>query len=205
MPQITRLVQQRNKNRVNVYLDGKFAFSVTLESALENNLKLEKILSQEEMEKLRGKDFDDKIFSRLTSFAVRRPHSKKEIEIWLHRKGIQNEEKEKFINRLIEIGLINDEEFAKWWADQRVTFRAKPAKMIKMELRAKGVEDEIITRTLEEQEGPTDEERAQRVLTKKYGKIPKAQDMKEKKRIYDFLLRRGFSYETIKKVLAQNL
>ena len=77
--------------------------------------------------------------------------------------------------------------------------------MIKMELRAKGVEDEIITRTLEEQEGPTDEERAQRVLTKKYGKIPKAQDMKEKKRIYDFLLRRGFSYETIKKVLAQNL
>ena len=104
MPQITRLSQQRKNNRVNVYLDGKFGFGVTLESALENHLKVGKELAQSEIETLRGKDFKDKIFAKLLNFASRRPHSQKEISQWFRRKEVPEELHQDLFNRLKNIG-----------------------------------------------------------------------------------------------------
>lgn len=202
MATITRLVQQKNKDRVNVHLDGKFAFGVTLQSALENNLKIGKELSHEEIEALRGKDYLDINFSKLVSFASSRPHSKKEIHLWFRRKHIDENAQKQLFNRLKNVGLVNDEEFAKWWVEQRVHFRSMPQKMLKLELRQKGIKDEIVERVLSERESPSEVELARKVLTKKFRQIPKIKDLKEKRRVYDFLLRRGFGYDAIKKALS---
>ncbi|MEK7521692.1 MAG: regulatory protein RecX [Patescibacteria group bacterium] len=203
MPIVTRLSQQKKNNRVNVYLDGKFAFGVTLESALENHLKVGKELSQGKIETLRGKDFKDKIFAKLLSFASRRPHSQKEISLWFKKKNVPEELYVDLFNRLKNIGLLNDEEFARWWVEQRVHFRSSPKKMLKLELRGKGISDEITEKVLGESETTPDIELARKVLVKRFGKIPELVNLKEKKRVYDFLLRRGFSYDTIKQVLAK--
>lgn len=205
MATITRLTQQKKGNRVNVYLNGKFAFGVTLESALENHLKVGKELSPDEIETLRGKDFKDKVLARLLSFASRRPHSQKEILLWFRKKSVPSELHENLFNRLKNIDLLNDEEFAKWWVEQRVHFRSAPKKMLKLELRAKGISDEIIEKTLDESKALPDVELARKVLIKRYGKIPPLTDLKEKKRVYDFLLRRGFSYSVIKEALSTKL
>ncbi len=201
MPQITRLSQQRKNNRVNVYLDGKFGFGVTLESALENHLKVGKELAQSEIETLRGKDFKDKIFAKLLNFASRRPHSQKEISQWFRRKEVPEELHQDLFNRLKNIGLLNDEEFARWWVEQRVHFKSYPAKMLKMELKGKGISDETIAKALSESDSVPEIDLAKKVLQKKFGSIPDVADIKQKKRVYDFLLRRGFSYDTIKKAL----
>lgn len=203
MSTITRLSQQRKNNRVNVYLDGRFAFGVTLESALENYLKVGQELSQSKIETLRGKDFKDKVFANLINFASRRPHSQREILQWFRRKNIPPELHEDLFNRSKNAILLNDEEFAKWWVEQRVHFRSSPKKMLKLELRQKGISDEIIEKTLGESKALPDVELARKVLLKKYRKIPELSDLKEKKRVYNFLLRRGFSYLTIKEALSE--
>jgi len=203
VPTITRLIQQKKQKRVNVYLDGKFAFGVTLESTLENHLKVGMELSTQKIEELRGKDYTDKIYVRLLSFASRRSHSKKEFEQWFRKKNVDPNIQDPLLARLSKVGLLNEEEFARWWVEQRVTFRSMPPKMLKMELRSKGIKDEIIEQVLQENEAPSEVELARKVLKKRFGKIPQnIRDLKEKKRIYDFLLRRGFSYSVIKDVLA---
>lgn len=204
MPTITRLVQQQKKQRVNVYMDGAFGFAITLESALEHNLTVGKELLQEEIEKLRGDDFEDKVFARLISFVSSRPHSKREIERWFRKKNVEVTLQKTLFNRLNNIGLVNDEEFAKWWVEQRVHFRSSPPKMIRVELRAKGIDDHIIDQVLQLVESPSEQTLAKKVLIKRFGKIPQPVDLKEKKRVYDFLLRRGFSYQVIKEVLTDN-
>lgn len=204
MATITRLSQQKRKNRVNVYLDGKFGFGVTLESALENHLKVGQELSQEKIEQLRGKDYLDINFSKLVNFASRRPRSEKEIKDWFRRKNIDLKAQNDLFNRLNKTGLVNDEEFAKWWVEQRIHFRLKPPKMLKLELRQKGIRQEVIEKVLSETESPSELELARKVILKKFKKIPIPKDPKDKKRVYDFLLRRGFSYNTIKEALAPN-
>lgn len=201
---ITRLTQQKRQNRVNVYLDGKFAFGVTLESALENHLKVGKELTSSEVETLRGKDFKDKVLAKLLNFASRRPHSQKEISLWFRKKNVPPEIYQYLFSKLENIGLLNDEEFARWWVEQRVAFRAMPPRMLKVELQNKGVDREIIEKVLGDVESPTEEELAKKTLLKRFGGIPNVADIRQKKKVYDLMLRRGFSYSVIKKTLAQS-
>ncbi|MBI2590747.1 MAG: RecX family transcriptional regulator [Candidatus Blackburnbacteria bacterium] len=205
MAVIARLTQQKKNNRVNVYLDGKYAFGVTLESALENHLKVGMELSTQKIEELRGKDYQDKIYARLLSFASRRPHSQKEFEQWFRKRKVDPAVHQSLLDKLARIGLLNEEEFARWWVEQRITFRCLPPKMLKMELRGKGIKDDVIERILQEAEAPSEVELARKVLKKRFGKIPQnTRDLKEKKRVYDFLLRRGFSYAVVKEALTDN-
>ena len=80
-------------------------------------------------------------------------------------------------------------------------FKSYPAKMLKMELKGKGISDETIAKALSESDSVPEIDLAKKVLQKKFGSIPDVADIKQKKRVYDFLLRRGFSYYTIKKAL----
>ncbi|MBI4028744.1 MAG: regulatory protein RecX [Candidatus Blackburnbacteria bacterium] len=204
VPTVSRLTQQKNRNRVNVYLDGKYVFGVTLEAALENHLKTGLILTQEKIEQLRGKDYQDKIFAQLVAFGSRRPHSKKEFEQWFRKKNVDPNIQDSLLARLSKVGLLNEEEFARWWVEQRVSFRSMPPKMLKMELHSKGIKDDVIERILQGTEAPSEVELARKVLKKRFGKIPQnTHDLKEKKRVYDFLLRRGFSYTVIREALTQ--
>jgi regulatory protein len=119
---VTRLViQQNNKERVNVYLDGDFAFGLTLDEAI--RLKVGQLLSEEEVTALQAEDLYHKAYQRALDYLARRPRSQKEIERYLSKKEVSESNIERVCERLTELGFLDDLAFASYWIENREAFR----------------------------------------------------------------------------------
>ncbi len=106
------------------------------------------------------------------------------------------------IKKLKQLRQINDKEFAKWWVDQRTTFRPRGKFGLTMELRQKGIDKEIIRKAVEKMdELPLAEKLAQK-KAKSLKNLPREERYQK---LSAYLARRGFSWETIKKVVAKYL
>lgn len=202
MPVITAIKPQRNNKRVNIYLDNKFGFGLDLENFLKLGLKVEQELSEEEIENIVKKSEFQKTSDKLLKFASLRPRSKKEITDWLKRKKVHESLDKELFNRLKRLELIDDIKFAQWWVDQRNEFKPRGKRALEAELRMKGIKKEVIESTLSDLK--VDEEKiAKELLNKKAYKwknLPK-REAREKKG--QFLLRKGFGWEIIEKVLRK--
>lgn len=205
MPIITRLAQQKKDHeRVNLYLDGKFAFGITLESVLQKSLKSGQELSLEQVENLKSDGDYAKILNKVLNFATIRPHSEREIMLWFRRKKIEDENViQKVSDKLRYLNLINDLEFAKWWVEQRSAFRPKPIRVLKLELRQKGISTDTIEEALSCTETQNEVETARRVIAKKLDRYNKMPYEEGKKRLSNFLAMRGFSWDTIKEIINE--
>lgn len=201
MPQITKIKSQRNKKRVNVYLDGKFAFGLPTETLVEVGLVVGQELSEKEAEALIFKNEFQKLLDRAYHFLSFRPRSEKEVKDFLKRKGATEEIWEKIIKKLKKLKYIDDLEFASWWVEQRASFRPKGKMALKMELRQRGISSEIVTQMIEErvEELPLAKMAARKKI-KVYQNLPA---LKFRQKMSSFLSRRGFSWQTIKTVLEE--
>lgn len=134
---------------------------------------------------------------RLFSF---RDRSEKEIRDFLQRKKAQNPDE--IIEQLKEQGLINDERFAKAWVESRRRSKQKGVKALKLELWQKGIDREIIEEvTRVESLESSEEQIAEKALEKKSRIWKNLEPMEFKKKATDFLMRKGFEYETAKRVI----
>ena len=203
MPTITRIQQQKDANRANIYLDGKFAFGITLEVLLKYHLNIDKEISEETIEVLKNEDAEEKIYARAVNFATIRPRSEKEIRDWFKRKKVPEEVIEVVFNRLKNLNLVDDLAFAKWWIDQRQTFRLKSKRFIQFELRKKGISSEIITELLSEWGSENEENIALALATKRHKRLIHLPVDEQKKKLTQFLAARGFSWSEVKKVIDQ--
>jgi regulatory protein len=146
----------------------------------------------------------NKLLQKALKFIAIRPRSQKEIISYLQKKSPKNQEKQKLVlEELSKLGLVNDEAFVDWWLEQRETFRPKGKRVLKMELRFKGIENDLIERSLADK---VNEE----ALAKKSAlpKIPSLKDLsliEQKKKLVGFLSRRGFDWSVIKKTLDEIL
>jgi regulatory protein len=154
----------------------------------------------------------DEEYRKIRDYALKlltiRPRSVYEIrsklQLFLKRKKLQNKYSEKVINSLKENNFLNDGEFAKWWCQQRYEFRPKGKKALSYELISKGIDQEIIDRILSKTTRNMELELAKKVLIKKlilWGKLP---ELIRKKKISDYLFRRGFSTEIIYIVIDES-
>jgi regulatory protein len=141
---------------------------------------------------------------KLLSF---RPRSKKEIQGRLEqlaiKKGISSKLVQKAIYDLEEKRLIDDKEFIKWWITQRETFRPKGQRLIKMELRNKGIETKTIDEVFEEKNksGSNEFELALTLAQKRYQKFANLPKEELKSKLAALLGRRGFNWDTIYEVI----
>ena len=189
MVKITKIKSQKNKKRVSIYFDGKFAFSLDADNFLKAGLKVGQKLSAKEVKNLIFKNEFHKLLDKTLRFISFRPRSEKEIVDYLRKKKIVPKLIEEIVKKLRSLGQIDDQVFAAWWLEQRANFRPRGKMGLRMELRRKGISEEIINGVLENlDELPL----ARKAMAKK---------IKEEKRIAAFLSRRGFSWETIKIVL----
>lgn len=108
---------------------------------------------------------------------------------------------QKVIDGLVSINLINDEEFAKWWLEQRQEFKPKGVRALKMELQYKGIGREIIEKVLDGNVKDNEFESAQSLIQKKLHLWRNFPVLVRKKKISGLLQRRGFSWEVIYKVI----
>jgi len=202
VPQITRIKVQKNKKRVNIYLDGEFTFGLDGDNFLKAGLKVGQKLTQKQIDDLVFKNEFQKLVDRTLRLISRRPRSEKEIRNYLKKKKSRPKIIEEVVKKLNQLKQIDDSEFAQWWVEQRTTFRPRGKFGLTMELRQKGVDKEIIKKAIEKvDELPLAKKLAEK-KTKAYKNLPRE---KRYQKMSAYLARRGFSWEIIKKVVAKFL
>lgn len=202
MPVITSIKPQKNKKRVNVYLNGKFAFGIDLDNLAKLNLKVEQELSDKEVEDIVRKAEFQKTLDKLLRFATLRPRSEKEITDWLKRKKVHESLHKELFNRLKRLELIDDIKFAQWWVEQRQAFRPKSLRIMNYELRIKGVKKELIEQVLSETK--IDEAAiAKELLRKKDYKWKGLPRREARQKMSQFLARKGFGWNVVEKTVKE--
>jgi len=196
MGKITALTQQKkNRSRISVFLDGKFAFGVTAAAA--QGLKIGQELTPADVEQIEQKEAVEQARQTALRLLSYRPRSAAEIERNLRKKGHADDIIQTVVARLTAVDLLDDEAFARYWVDQRETFKPRSQMALRYELQQKGISREMIDAVLSD----VDEEAAARRAAQK--KAPQLAHLSEETfrvKLGGFLQRRGFHYGLIKQI-----
>lgn len=202
--------QQKDKNRVNVMVDGAYRFSLDIFQVGELGIKVGKDYSEEELQALEIESSFGKVYARALEYCMMRPHSAKEVKDYLYRKtrerrtktgemrpGVSTEVTTRVFDRLLEKGYVNDESFARYWVENRSQAKGVSRRKLQLELRAKGIEAGVIERQLTESVRSDDDE-IQKVIAKKQRLYP------DRQKFMQYLMRQGFSYDSITRALSHD-
>jgi regulatory protein len=184
--------QQRNKERVNIYLDGEYAFGLNAVEAA--RLHKGQVLSEAEIAELKDQDERNRAFDRAVKFLSYRPRSRVEVERYLRGKSIDKAVRDDVIGRLEQAKYLDDEAFARFWLENRERFRPRGARALRYELRQKGVGDEIISQVLSDLDDEASAWRAVEGRLSRWSSLP-GEEFRQK--VVGYLSRRGFDYSTI--------
>lgn len=184
--------QQRNPERVNVYLDGEYAFGLAAVAAA--RLRKGQVLSDVEIAALRTQDAHQQAFDRAVRFLSYRPRSRAEVERYLRGKGITEDGIAGVIERLEQANYLDDEAFARFWVENREEFKPRSRRALHYELRQKGVSSQVIARALN---ASGDEAAAWRAVEGRLARWAGLPRNELRQKIANYLSRRGFDYEII--------
>jgi regulatory protein len=202
MSKITALrANKHTPKRVSLFLDGKFAISLDKEDAVKEGLKTGQELSSDQTKKLLKNLSVVHCFNTAYRYLGYRPRSEAEMRERLQQRGFEDSQIEIVINKLKEQNLLDDTAFARFWKDNRETFRPRSQRLTRLELKKKGVADEIIDEVVSQAD---DIDSAYQAALRKAPNLPHQEYGVFRRRLGDYLKRRGFSYpiinQTIKKV-----
>lgn len=202
--------QTKNKNRVNVMVDGAYRFSLDIFQVGDLGIRVGKEYTDEELTGLETESQFGKVYARALEYCLMRPHSAKEVRDYLYRKtrdtrtktggvkkGVSPEITARAFDRLVEKGYINDENFARYWVENRNQTKGASRRKLTAELRSKGVEQGVIEKFLQ-RSSRSDEDELQKVITKKSARYP------DRQKFMQYLLRQGFRYDDVKQALGND-
>jgi regulatory protein len=199
MKKITAIeIQKRSPNRVNIHLDGEFAFGLARIVAAWLGVGQE--LSEEKIEQLQAEDARERAFQQAMLFLSYRTRSESEIRQNLRKHEIPASVIEQTLERLRQGGLANDNQFARAWVENRTAFRPRSRRMMAMELRQKGLSDEAVSSAIQNVD---DEALAYQAAQKRAPRLKDLEWNEFRKKLSDFLARRGFSYSVIVPVVTR--
>lgn len=189
--------QKRNPDRVSIDLDGEFAFG--LSRIVAAWLKIGDLLSEEKISSLKNSDTTEVAFQKALHLLDYHPRTEKEIRQRLTQKGFELDEIEIVITRLRNANLVQDQQFARMWVENRNEYHPRSQRLMRYELRNKGVSDVMIDNAMAD--SADDVDLATRAATKHARKLTGSDWLEFRKRLSAFLARRGFSYGTIAPVV----
>ena len=204
MPTITSIKPQKNGKRVNVYLDDKFGFGLDLQTYLKEGIRVEQVLSDEEVRQIVKRGELQSTYDKILLFASLRPRSEKEFLTWLKKHKVHQSIHEELFNRLKRLELMDDKKFASWWIEQRIQFKTKSKRELTQELKFKGIDKNIIDKTLAE-ENVNERSAAKKLMEKKERLWKKYEGYERRKRIYGYLASKGFGPEVIREILGDHI
>jgi regulatory protein len=183
--------QKRNPQRVNVYLDGEFAFGLTRIVAAW--LSVGQKIDDEKIARLQDEDRYESAYQRALKFINYQPRSEAEIRQNLQKFGTPEKQVEQIVDRLKQLDLVDDQRFAMAWVENRNTFRPRSRRALTAELRQRGIEPQTIDDVLQD----IDEETlAYQAACKQARKLQNLEWENYRQKMVQFLARRGFSYTT---------
>lgn len=189
-------VQKHNKQRVNVFLDGEFAFSLSLIEAA--RLHKGQALSEADIAALRDEDTVLRAAERAVQFLSYRPRSIAEVHQHLSGKDFTPAVVEAATSRLMAQGYIDDLAFARFWVQNRSEFKPRSPLALRQELRQKGVADAIIQEVLAEVDV---DGLAYEVASQRARRLSHPTHADFRKKLGSLLQRRGFSFTTVQDTL----
>lgn len=206
--------QQKDKNRINVMVDGTYRFSLDIFQYADLGIKVGKDYTEEELIELETESQFGKVYMRALEYCLMRPHSSREVRDYLYRKtrasktktrtgeikdrpGVPESITARVFARLAEKGYIDDEKFARFWIENRNLRKGTSQRKLQAELRAKGVDGAVIDQLLSASDRSDDDE-IHKIIAKKRNRYPDDQ------KLMQYLARQGFNYDDIKQALIKS-
>ena len=213
---ITNLsTQQRDPNRINVFVDDKYRFSLDVSQVVSLGVKIGREYDEQELAELEQESQFGKLYGRALEYCLMRPHSAREVRDYRWRKtratryrskktgelkerpGVSQALVDRVYKRLVEKAYIDDEKFTRYWVENRNQTKGMSRRKLEAELRAKGVANDIIERNLRDSlRNDTDE--LQKIIAKKRRRYP------DEQKFMQYLARQGFSFDDIKAALRED-
>jgi regulatory protein len=194
MPEITGVRERRGKARISV--DGEFWAEIDASVALECGLREGAVLSSEELHEVRVKGERPIAMGRALNLLGYRARSEAEIRDRLTRFGYGGETIEGVVLRLQELGYLDDVEFARMKAREKA--RRYGPRRVSVELKKSGVGEALAREVVEEEfAGRSEVGEARSAAARRYN--GRGSDA-EARRVYGFLVRRGYSAEVCAQV-----
>jgi regulatory protein len=182
-----------------VYCDDRYSFSVSEAMLLEQGLVAGQELTADDLKKYKQLSSDDNSFNRALRYAAIRNHSQWEMEQYLKRKDVSEDQSAVILARLADLGFIDDKNFANSWVENRRLLKPVSRRRLEQELRQKHVNSEIIKAALEE-----DLTEELTVLKNLVAKKRLQSSYKDNQRLMGYLSRQGFSYDDIKTAMSDD-
>ena len=197
--EITNIVP-KGKGRLDIFLDGEYRFS--LAKALLPEVRRQEQLSEARIEALLAMDRQEAAYQQALRLLALRPQSERELRRRYAKRGVFEVDQDAAIDRLKDEELVDDAAFAQAWIDNRMAFRPRAAWALRSELRGKGVENEIIEVALENFDEHRAAQKAAQIGARKYKHLS-SEDFR--RRLSAYLQRRGFGYQTISPLIAEQV
>lgn len=216
--------QQRAKDRYSIYVDEKYSFSVNEYQLIELRIHVGDEYTSEQLDKLATESQFGKAYERSLNYVMIRPRSEEEMQDYLTRTYLYPKPKsyvdkagqrhfkkqdvdkqkvqvliERVMTRLRDKGYLNDETFAKAWAESRMLHKKPSKRKLEQELYKKGVDQKIIATVL--QKVDLHEKDNLLELVKKKRKLVRYQD---DNKLIPYLIRQGYTYDDVREALNEN-
>ncbi len=185
--------QKRNPNRVNVFLDGEYSFS--LSRIVAAWLEPGKTLDQKQIGNLIEKDGEEQVLQSAMLLVSRRPRSEKEVRMRLQQKGYEPETIDRVVEKLRSASVLRDDHFAELWIDSRNEFHPRSQRLMRHELRNKGITDKDIDEALKS--SANDQDLALKAAAKVTRRYQGLNWLAFRTKMSAHLARRGFPYDVI--------
>lgn len=204
----------RDENRVNVFVDNEYCFSLDIAQLIDFKLKIGSELSEDDIEKYHKASEFGKLYQRTLEWVLVRPRSVRETRDHLFQKAHQRELKSKIaseskpkmkpylvdnlmleqvLSRLIEKHYIDDQKFAEYYVENRFVNKGISAKRMRMELTKKGIDSSIIDAVLNTT-ARNEADEIKKIITKKINRY-------DEQKLTSYLLRQGFDYELVRNLV----
>lgn len=191
---ITAIKQQvKNPERVSVFVDGKYEFSLSLDELLQQKLKNGDEVDKSEVKRLKKISAGGKLRMRALEWLLNRPRSEREFRDYLYRKKAEPEQTEAFIKDFSKRGYLNNRKFGEWFVELQKR-RSKSDRAIRSELFKKGVDRELMDELLEA-EVDDEPERLKKIIAKKR---QSARYRNDPEKLARYLVQQGFSWQLVK-------
>lgn len=189
---ITNLKQGvKNPNRVNIFVDDKFSFSLDVSQVVDLKIKVGQEISEDKLEEFKKASEFGKLYQRALEWVLMRPRSERETRDYLYKKIYDKKLNKNYINEIINRlqskNYLDDLKFAEWYVENRFVKKGVSKKRLKMELLRKGISMGIIDEVLDLR---NDEEEIKKIIIKKRNKY-------DDDKLINYLCRQGFSYQQV--------
>ncbi len=191
---ITKIEKQKKRKRYNIYIDDEYKFSVDEDILVKYRLLKERELLPQDAEEIILSDQFNKIYSHALKYIGFKSRTEKEVSNYLQGKKYPEEQIQQVIQLLKEANFLNDAQYAENYVKERITLNPKGKKMLAYELKLKGIEHNIIEKSLEQLDNQLELELAYQLLIKQSRSSRNEDWNKLRNRLGGYLQRRGFSY-----------